>query len=336
MYVERCWRPGTNYGEANWPSTGPRCVPAAIRYHGPVLRPILECVPNVSEGRDQTVLGRLADSIRSAGGVTLADLHADPDHHRSVFTFLGAPDDVERAALGLAEAVFASVDMRRHHGVHRRIGALDVVPFVPVRGVSMDEAVARARAVGETIGRTHGVPVYFYGAAATSSARRSLRAIRAGEYEGLPAKLADPAWRPDAGPARFDPGKGATAVGARDVLVAFNVWLDSTDLEAARAIARAVRESSGGLPKLQALGLPLAHQGLVQVSMNLLDYRVTSLARAFDAVKSEADRRGVGVKRGELVGLAPRAAFAGRAPESVGVCDLRLEQYLETHLDALS
>lgn len=289
----------------------------------------------MSEGRDQRVLDELADAIRGVGGVRLADVHADPDHHRSVFTFLGAPDAVEAAALALAAVVFARVDMRRHHGVHRRIGALDVVPLVPLRAVTMDEAAARARAVGKRLAQIHGHPVYFYGAAATSPARRALSAIRAGEYEGLPARLVDPAWRPDAGPARFDPAKGATAVGARDVLVAYNVWLDSADLDAARAIARAIRESSGGLPRLQALGLPLAHHGLVQVSMNLLDYRVTSLARAFDAVQSEARRRGTGVKRGELVGLAPRAAFEGRPPESVGLRDMRPAQYIETHLGGL-
>ncbi len=301
-----------------------------------MTRPILECVPNVSEGRDRRVLDRLADSIRGVTGVRLADIHADPEHHRSVFSFLGSPEAVERAALALADAVFAAVDMRQHHGVHRRLGALDVVPFVPLRGMTMDDAVVRARAVGVTVGRVHGVPVYFYGAAATEPMRRSLPAVRAGEYEGLPGKLADPAWRPDAGPARFDARKGATAVGARDILVAYNVWLDTGDVEAARAIARVVRASSGGLPELQAMGFPLAHHGLVQVSMNLLDYRVTSLARAFDAVAAEAERRGVAVKRGELVGLAPRAAFEGRAPESVGLGDMKPEQYLETHIDAVS
>jgi len=323
-------------GSGRVKASGSRAAPGPIRYDGRVTRPILECVPNVSEGRDRRIIGRLADSIRRVSGVTLADVHADPDHHRSVFTFLGAPDDVERAALGLAEAVFRDVDMRQHHGAHPRIGALDVVPFVPLRGLDLDEAVARARAVGESLGRTHGVPVYFYGAAATSPARRALSAIRAGGYEGLPAKLADPAWRPDAGPAQIDPAKGAVAVGARDVLVAYNVWLDSADLEAARAIARAIRESAGGLPRLQAMGVPLAHAGLVQVSMNLLDYRVTSLARAFDAVRAEADTRGIAIERGELVGLSPRAAFAGRAPEGVGLGDMRPAQYLETHLDAVS
>ena len=298
--------------------------------------PILECVPNVSEGRDARVRERLAAAIRGVAGVRLADVHADPDHHRSVFTFLGPPDAVETAALALADAVFVNVDMRRHTGVHRRIGALDVVPFIPLRDLSMADAAARAHAVGERLARAHALPVYFYGAAATMPARRALAAIRAGEYEGLAARLADPAWRPDAGPARFDAQKGAAVVGARDVLVAYNVWLDSTDLEAARAIARAIRESSGGLPALQALGLPLARAGLVQVSMNLLDYRVTSLARAFDAVRAEAGARRIAVKRGELVGLAPRAAFEGRAPASVGLGEMRPGQYLETHLDALS
>ncbi len=298
--------------------------------------PILECVPNVSEGRDPLVLARLADSVRGVPGVRLADVHADPDHHRSVFTFMGPPDAVERAALALAATAFAAIDMRGHRGVHRRIGALDVVPFVPLRGMAMEEAAERARALGQTLARAHEVPVYLYGEAASRPERRSLHAIRAGEYEALDDRLTDPAMSPDAGPARFDPRTGATAVGARGVLVAYNVWLKSPDLQAARAIARTVRESSGGLPKLQALGLPLARRGLVQVSMNLVDYRVTSLGRAFEAVSAEARRRGIAVARGELVGLAPRAAFAGRAPGTVGLADMRHEQYLETHVDALA
>jgi glutamate formiminotransferase len=296
---------------------------------------VLECVPNVSEGCDRRIIERLGDAIRGVAGVRLADIHADPDHHRSVFTFMGAPGAVEAAVLALAEAVFSSIDMRVHRGVHRRIGALDVVPFVPLRNLGMADAVTRARAVGEALGRTQGVPIYFYGAAAAEPGRRDLSQVRAGEYEGLEARLADPAGRPDAGPARFDPAKGATVVGARDVLVAFNVWLDSQDLGAAREIARVVRASSGGLPALQALGLPLARQHAVQVSMNLLDYRVTSLARAFDAVAAEAARRGIAVARAELVGLVPRAAFDGRSPGSVGLPDLTPAHYLDTHLGGL-
>jgi glutamate formiminotransferase / 5-formyltetrahydrofolate cyclo-ligase len=270
--------------------------------------------------------------VRGVSGARLADVHADPDHHRSVFTFLGAPQAVEEAALALAAAVFARVDMRAHRGIHPRMGALDVLPFVPLRDVAMADAVAVARRVGERLGREYGLPVYFYGASATRPERRAVRDIRRGEYEGLPRKLADPAWRPDCGPAAFHPRGGAIAVGARDVLVAFNIWLDSTDLGAATAIARAVRESSGGLACVQALGLPLERRGLVQVSMNLLDYRRTGIARAYDAVTEQAARRGITIKRAELIGLAPRAAFEGRAPETVGLPDLADTKYLDAYL----
>jgi glutamate formiminotransferase len=286
----------------------------------------------VSEGRDLRAVAAVASAVRRVPGVTLADVHTDPDHHRSVFTFLGAPQAVDEAALALAAAVFARVDMRAHRGIHPRLGALDVLPFVPVRDLAMADAVAVARRVGERLGREYGLPVYFYGAAATRPERRAVRDIRRGEYEGLPQKLADPAWRPDCGPATFNPRVGAVAAGARDVLVAYNVWLDSTDLGAATAIARALRESSGGLACVQALGLPLERRGLVQVSMNLLDYRRTGIARAYDAVTEETARRGITIKRAELVGLAPRAAFEGRAPETVGLPDLADTRYLDTYL----
>ena len=297
-----------------------------------MANPLLECVPNVSEGRDPRAVEAIADAVRAVPGAKLADVHADPDHNRSVFTFLGSPHAVEEAALALAAAVFTRVDMREHRGIHPRIGALDVLPFVPLRDVTMDDAVAVARRVGERLGREHSLPVYFYGAAATRPERRAIRQIRRGEYEGLAQKLADPAWCPDCGPATFNPRTGAAAVGARDVLVAYNVWLDSSDLAAAKAIASTVRESSGGLPCVQALGLPLERRGLVQVSTNLLDYRRTGIARAYDSVTAEAGRRGIAIKRAELVGLAPRAAFEGRAPETVGLPDLAHTKYLESWL----
>jgi len=297
-----------------------------------VAAPVLECVPNVSEGRSPAVIDRLGRAITQVKGVRLASVHIDPDHHRSVFTFLGAPETVQAAALSLARAVFETVDMRAHQGIHPRLGALDVLPFVPLRDLTMADAVAVARAVGERLAADHGLPVYLYGAAATAPDRRSLLAVRAGQYEGLPTRLADPSWRPDFGPARFEPRLGALLVGARDVLVAYNVWLDTDDAAAARGIARAVRESAGGLPALQAMGGRLERRGIAQVAMNLLDYRVTSLPQAFDAVRSEAARRGVGVRRGELVGLAPRAAFAGRSPESVGLVDWSDAGYLESYL----
>jgi len=295
---------------------------------------VLECVPNVSEGRSRRVVDALAEAVQQAPGARLVDVHMDADHNRSVFTLLGSPAGLESAALALAARAFELIDMEAHRGIHPRMGALDVLPFAPLRATTMAEAVAIARRVAEALGRLHGLPVYLYGAAATAPARRLLPDVRRGEYEALPKKLRDSAWRPDAGPARFDPRLGATAVGARDVLVAYNVWLDSSDPEPARAVARAVRESSGGLPALQAMGVPLPRRGLVQVAMNLLDYRRTSIPRAFDAVRSEAARLGIAVRRGELVGLAPRAAFEGRSPESVGLVDFTPERYLDAHLPA--
>jgi len=294
--------------------------------------PIVECVPNVSEGRDGARLARFAAAVTATPGVTLAGVHADPDHHRSVFTFLGPPAAVAAAALALADAVVAEVDMREHHGIHPRIGALDVLPFVPLAGMTMADAAALAHQTGGTLAARHALPVYYYAHAARRPERRALRELRHGEYEGLAARLASADGRPDDGPARFDARAGAVLVGARDVLIAYNVWLAGDDLAAARAIARAVRASGGGLPAVQALGLPLASRGRAQVSMNLLDYRVTPIPAAFDRVREEAARAGIALDRAELVGLAPRAAFAGRTPASVGLDGLDAASYLDTWL----
>jgi glutamate formiminotransferase len=294
--------------------------------------PIVECVPNVSEGRDRARLARFADAIRATPAVTLADIHADPDHHRSVFTFLGPPAAVAAAALALADVVLAEVDMREHRGIHPRVGALDLVPFVPLAGLTLAETAALAWRTGRALADRHALPVYYYGEAARRPERRTLRALRRGEYEGLAARLASAEGQPDDGPARFDPRVGATLVGARDVLIAYNVWLAGEDLDAARAIARAVRTSNDGLPAVQALGLPLPSRHRVQVSTNLLDYRVTPIPVLFDRVRAEAAHRGVAIERAELVGLTPRAAFAGRAPASVGLADFTAEQELDTHL----
>jgi glutamate formiminotransferase len=295
-------------------------------------RLIVECVPNVSEGRDPARLARVAAAVRATPGVTLADVHADPDHHRSVFTFLGEPATVAAGAVALADAVLAEIDMREHRGIHPRIGALDVLPFVPLSDTPMSVAVSLAHAVGATLATRHALPVYYYGEAARRPERRALRELRHGEYEGLAARLGRAAGRPAPGPARFDPRRGAVLVGARGVLVAYNVWLASDDLAAARAIAREVRASGGGLPAVQALGLPLASRGRVQVSMNLLDHRVTPIPAAYDRVAQAAARRGIAIERAELVGLAPRAAFAGRAPASVGLPEFTSAQELDAHL----
>ena len=293
---------------------------------------MVECVPNVSEGRDPARLARFAAAVTATPQVTLAGVHADPDHHRSVFTFLGPPGAVAAAALALADAVVAEVDMREHHGIHPRIGALDVLPFVPLAGLTMTEAAALAQQTGTTLAARHALPVYYYAHAARRPERRALRALRHGEYAGLAARRASADGRPDDGPARFDARAGAVLVGARDVLIAYNVWLAGDDLGAARAIARAVRASGGGLPAVQALGLPLASRRRAQVSMNLLDYRVTPIPAAFDRVREEAARAGVALDRAELVGLAPRAAFAGRTAASVGLDGLDAASYLDTWL----
>jgi glutamate formiminotransferase len=271
---------------------------------------LLECVPNVSEGRDPGVIRALAEAIR-AGGADLLDVHRDDDHHRSVFTFLGPVEAIERAALGLGRAAVDLVDLRRHGGVHPRVGALDVMPFVPLRGSSMAHAVAAAHRVGRSLARECSVPVFFYGAAATRPERRALPALRRGGFEGLAGRLARPEDRPDAGPAAPHPTAGACLVGARRLLIAFNAVLDGAGVEVARSIALAIRESSGGLAAVQAMGVWLASRGLAQVSMNLLDHRRTPLREVAERLAVEARRRGAAVLEHELVGCAPADAVAG-------------------------
>jgi glutamate formiminotransferase len=297
---------------------------------------IIECVANVSEGRDVRALTAMADAVRAVDGALLADVHSDVDHHRAVFTILGGVAAVEAGALALAEAALARIDMRRHHGLHPRLGALDVVPFVPLAGTPMHVAVEAARRVGAHLAARHGLPVYYYGTAALRDDRRELPDVRRGGYEALATRLAAAAGAPDAGPPRFDARAGAVVVGAREILVAYNVWLNTAALDAARGIARAIRERDGGLPAVRALGLPLPSRGLVQVAVNLVDYRRTALPAVFDRIADEARRRDIAVTRGELVGLVPRAALGGRPPESLGLADFSAERELETYVDRVT
>ncbi|MEX1026010.1 MAG: glutamate formimidoyltransferase [Planctomycetota bacterium] len=268
---------------------------------------LIECVPNVSEGRDPRVLRALEDAVR-ATGASLLDASMDPDHHRAVLTFVGLRGDVLDAALGVLDEAIASVDLTRHDGVHPRIGALDVCPFI---GVDADPAVVRRLAHDfGACAAERGLPVFFYGDAALVEARRQLPALRPGGGRRLLADLGRvPGLLPDLGPTRPHPTAGAIAVGVRDFLIAFNVDLETDDLLIARRIAGRVRESGGGLPAVRALGLPLASEGRVQVSMNLCDWRRTGLARAFDAVADAAREHGVRVHSSELIGLAPAAAL---------------------------
>jgi glutamate formiminotransferase len=274
------------------------------------------------------VLEALAASIRAVPGVRLLDASPDADHHRTVFTFVGSPDGLVEAAFRSAAVAVARIDMRTHRGVHPRIGAVDVIPFVPLFGVTMSSCVALARRLGARLASDLGLAVYLYGEAAVCPGR-SLAAIRRGEFEGLRSAIADPARRPDLGPSRVHPSAGAVAVGARNILIAYNVDLESPDVEAARAIARAVRQSSGGLPGVQAMGVLLPGRGLAQVSMNLLDFRRTSMLDAFQAVASEAAARGIAIASSELIGCAPREALPPDPVATLRLRALRAEQVLD-------
>ena len=303
------------------------------------MPPLIECVPNFSEGRDPEIIRRIADRLGSVEGATL--LHVDPGKatNRTVMTVAGAPDAVVEAAFRAIAEAAQLIDMRRHQGEHPRMGATDVCPLIPISGITMAETAALARALGERVGRELGIPVYAYEASQPDAARRNLAVIRAGEYEGLERKMKEPAWKPDFGPAAFNPKAGATAVGARDFLVAFNVNLNTTSTRRANAIAFDVREAGrprreghpltgkvvtdasgqpvtipGTLKAVKAIGWFIPEYGVAQVSMNLVDLSVTPLHVAFDEVCRAAEARGIRVTGSELVGLVPLAALldAGR------------------------
>lgn len=292
--------------------------------------PLLLCEPNVSEGRDREVVASIADAVRAVRGVTLIHRSADADHHRAVYAYLGEPEAVLAATRALAERALEVIDMRAHRGQHPRLGALDVVPFVPLRGVSRERALDVCHRFGRWVGEL-GVPVYYYEEAASRPERRPLPAVRAGQYEGLEARLADPAWAPDEGPAEFRPRAGAVIVGVRDILVRFNVNLRAP-VEVAREIARAVRASGGGLPHVRALGFALAGQGLAQVSMNLTRYRETPISRVLPAVRDEASRRGAEIDGTEVVGPLPLDALVDAARAGLGAPGLATEQVIESWL----
>lgn len=284
---------------------------------------IVECVPNFSEGRDRAKIDAIASAIASAPGVRVLNVDPDPDYHRVVITFVGGPATIGEGAVRGIKKAAELIDMTAHAGNHPRMGATDVCPFIPVRGVTMDDCVAIAMTVGRRAWDEAGIPVYLYGHAARSAARKNLADVRRGEYEGLASKLSDPAWRPDFGPPEFNARSGATIVGARPFLVAYNVNLASNNLDAANWIARRVRESGyldgdvrvpGRLRALKALGVMVGGRNIAQVSMNVTDFTVTPPHAAFDACREEAERLGERVDGSEVVGLIPREPLlmAGR------------------------
>ena len=301
------------------------------------MKPLVECVPNFSEGRDSGIVEAIAASIAAVDGVHLAGMEMDRDHNRSVITFMGSPEAVARGALEACGTARNLIDLRHHRGVHPRIGATDVIPFIPLSNCTMDDCVSLARDCGGEIGRSLGIPVYFYGHAATDARRRELPEIRRGGFEGLVGEMeTNQDLAPDAGPGIVHVSAGATAVGVRDILVAYNVNLDTDDVRVARAIARKIREKAGGLPGVRALGLLLPGRRLAQVSMNLTDYRRTDMARVFDAVTRLAEAEGVEVLESELVGLAPRAALGGAAPGDLRMAPLDPARFLEYHICLLA
>lgn len=292
---------------------------------------VLMCETNVSEGRRREVVERLVEAVRAVEGVRVADWSMDGDHNRAVITYLGPPEAVLEAAKALTSRALEEIDMREHAGEHPRQGAVDVVPFIPIREVSTERAVEIARAFGAWLGE-RGVPVYYYEDAATRPERQSLPKIRKGEYEALEEKLADPAWAPDEGPAAFNPKAGATVTGARFPLIAFNVNLRTDDVEIAKTIARAVRHINGGFKAVRGMGFALEEKGMVQVSMNLVNYLETPIHRVLEAVRSEAARYGVAVAGTELIGPVPLGALEEVVRFYLQTHDFAVEQVVETAL----
>src|SRR5216110_870936 len=287
--------------------------------------PLVECVPNFSEGRDPVTLDALRAAITSVLGVRLLDVQADPSHNRSVFTLVARPDAAAEAAFRAMRVATERIDLTRHSGEHPRMGATDVVPFVPVRDATMDDCVALARRLAQRAAAELLIPIYLYAKAATRPERERLPDIRKGQFEALRDRIGrDPAADPDVGPKRIHPTAGATAIGARPFLVAFNIYLDTGDVTIAKDIAKRIRTSSGGLPAVQASGFEV--EGKAQVSMNLLDIDVTSPATVFAAVDAAARQRGVAVLKSEVVGLVPERAVLG-----AGAASLKLA-HAEAHL----
>ncbi len=275
---------------------------------------LIECIPNVSEGRrDEVVAAIAAAAVKAAPGVVLLDRTSDSDHNRSVLTFLGDGEPLVAAMTALVEASLAAIDLRTHTGAHPRLGAVDVIPFVPVRGATSAECVELAKTLGKSLAERFGLPVYLYEDAAATPERQNLAAIRKGEFEGLAKKMEDPAWTPDFGPAAPHPSGGAVVVGARSPLIAYNINLATADLGVADRIAKAIRHLSGGYRFVKAMGVKLEARGQVQVSINMTNFEKTPLHRVFETVRSEAELHGVAVVGSEIVGLVPQAALLAAA-----------------------
>lgn len=294
---------------------------------------IIECVPNFSEGRNAAKVADISAAIRAVPGVVWLDSHMDPDHHRSVITFVGEPDAILEAALCAARRAVELIDLNYHRGEHPRIGAIDVLPFVPLKGVMMEDCVELARRAGERIASELGVPVYLYGCAAVRPERENLANVRRGQFEGLREEIViNPNRQPDFGESCLHPTAGAVAVGARKILIAYNINLTTSDVSIAKKIARAVRECDGGLRHVKALGFKLHKRNQAQVSMNLVDYEATPIFYAFEMVRREAECYGVEIASSEIVGLLPQTALDACSEHYLLLENFRTDLVLETRL----
>jgi glutamate formiminotransferase len=293
--------------------------------------PLIESIPNVSEGRRPDVIANLVEQVRRAG-VRVLDYSSDASHNRSVLTLAGDAASLKAGILALFAAAVESIDLRTHRGEHPRLGAVDVVPFVPIEGVTMAECVGLAKDVGTAVAERFGVPVFLYEEASNNPARKALEDIRRGEFEGLAEKMSQPVWAPDFGPAKPHPSAGASVIGARMPLIAYNINLNTDRLDVAKKIAAAVRQSSGGLRYVKAMGVKLEDRNLAQVSINLTNYEKTPMFRVFEMVRREAERYGVNVLESEIVGLVPSAALVSAAEFYLHLERFSAEQVLENKL----
>ena len=292
---------------------------------------IIECVPNFSEGRRAEVIEKIVDAFRGREGIKLLDYTSDKDHNRSVITALGEPNALKKAALDMVRRALECIDLRQHEGKHPRMGAVDVMPFIPVKGVSVEETIELSIDVAREIGK-QGIPVYLYDKSALIKEHENLADCRKGNFEGLNQKMMQPIWKPDFGPKRPHESFGAIAVGCRKFLCAYNINLDSSDLAAAKTIAGIIREKGGGLKCCKALGIELKSRSLAQVSMNLTDYEVTGMLDAYKAVEREAEKLGIKVLSSEIIGLIPKAALQGARPEQLKIENYSPEKILENRL----
>lgn len=293
---------------------------------------IIQCVPNFSEGRDLEKIEKIVNPFRAKEGVKLLDYNRDEDHHRVVVTVVGEPEAVKNAMIEAMGVAIKEIDMTIHKGQHPRMGAIDVVPFIPIKNISMQEAIELAKDLAKEAAEKYNLPIFLYEKAASHPDRENLAKVRKGEYEGMSEKLQQPEWKPDFGPTQIHTTAGVTAVGARMPLVAFNVNLDTDNIEVANKIAKNVRFLGGGLRFCKAIGIDLKERKQTQVSMNMTDYTKTALYRAFELIKIEAKRYGVNVVGSEVIGLLPMEALIDTAVYYLGIEDFSMDQVLESRI----